>query len=180
MKPDEVASGVYRLGTKWANFHLVLDGDSAIVVDAGYPRYFKQLEQLLSELGRSLRPVEAVLVTHHHVDHAGTAEQLRSRWGAKVLVHQADVARVSGSEASHPPQGFYGSSWRRSMVAYLAHTVRAGGARYQPVADLSTLTGEQVLDLPAGPRVIPTSVTPAGSTRCCSKSAGCYSPATRW
>ena len=48
----EVAESVYRLGTRWANFYLVVDGGEGLLVDAGYRRYFKQLQ---SPRGRSAR-----------------------------------------------------------------------------------------------------------------------------
>lgn len=77
MAAHEVADGVYRLGTRWVNFYLVTGSEGCLLVDAGYPRYWSQLTRQLDALGRTLADTTAVLVTHHHVDHAGTAEQLR-------------------------------------------------------------------------------------------------------
>jgi hypothetical protein len=34
---DHVADGVYRLGTRWVNFYVVVDGSEAILVDAAIP-----------------------------------------------------------------------------------------------------------------------------------------------
>jgi glyoxylase-like metal-dependent hydrolase (beta-lactamase superfamily II) len=95
-----------------------------------------------------------VIVTHHHVDHVGTAGAVRSRSGARVLVHAADGDIVSGERRSHVPPGFYRQSWRPSMVRYLGHTVRVGGARYRPVAAIERLGDGQTLDLPGRPRVL--------------------------
>jgi glyoxylase-like metal-dependent hydrolase (beta-lactamase superfamily II) len=158
----EVADGTFRLGTRWANFYLVRDGRDAILVDAGYPRYWNQVVRAADELGLSLDRVLAVLVTHHHVDHTGTAEQLRARTDATVLVHERDAAMVRGERRSHVPPGFYRQSWRPSMARYLIHTVAAGGARYRPVSTLRELDGDQVLELPGRPRVVPTPGHTAG------------------
>jgi glyoxylase-like metal-dependent hydrolase (beta-lactamase superfamily II) len=57
MKPYEVAEGVHRLGTKWANFYLVRDDENWTLVDAGYPRYLEQLTGALAALGSSLEAV---------------------------------------------------------------------------------------------------------------------------
>jgi glyoxylase-like metal-dependent hydrolase (beta-lactamase superfamily II) len=154
MKPPEVAEGVHRLGTKWANFYLVRDGDDWTLVDAGYPRYLEQLIAALAALGSSLEAVTGVIVTHHHVDHVGTAEAVRSRSGARVLVHAGDADIVSGARRSHVPPGFYRQSWRPSMVRYLSHTVRVGGARYRPVAAIEQLSDDRTLDVPGRPRVL--------------------------
>jgi glyoxylase-like metal-dependent hydrolase (beta-lactamase superfamily II) len=161
MNAAEVAERVYRLGTQWASFYLVLDGEDVLMVDAGYPRYRRQLDAALASLGRRLGAVAAVIVTHHHVDHTGTAEHARSRGGARVLVHERDAPMVTGERRSHVPPGFYRQSWRPSMVRYLVHTVLAGGARYRPVSAVDPLV-ERPLDLPARPRVIPSPGHTAG------------------
>jgi glyoxylase-like metal-dependent hydrolase (beta-lactamase superfamily II) len=162
VKAAEVAEGVYRLGTKWANFYVVVEDAEAIVVDTGYPRYWSQLVDALNRLDVPLGGVRAVFVTHHHVDHAGCAERLRSETGATVFVGDGDAPKVSGAEPSHPPDGFYRSAWRASMIRYLAHTVRVGGARYRPVHALTDPDYDLPLALPGQPEVIATPGHTAG------------------
>lgn len=154
--------GVYRLGTRWANFYLVVEESEALLVDAGYPRYWAQLPDALGRLGLARDAVRGVIVTHHHVDHAGSAERVRSEQGAVVFVHETDRPKVTGRQRSHVPSGFYRESWRPSMMRYLAHSARVGGARYRPVREAETLTGERKLDLPGRPRVVPTPGHTAG------------------
>jgi glyoxylase-like metal-dependent hydrolase (beta-lactamase superfamily II) len=155
-RPPEVAERVYRLGTKWVNFYLVADGAEFTLVDAGYPGYFMQVERAVAALGVDLDAIRAVLVTHHHVDHAGTAERLRSITDTRVLCGERDSPKVGGERPSHPPRGFYRQVWRPSMIAYLAHTVAKGGARYHPVAGLEQLSEDRALQLPGRPWVIQT------------------------
>jgi glyoxylase-like metal-dependent hydrolase (beta-lactamase superfamily II) len=152
----EVAEGVWRLGTRWANFYLVTDGGEGLLVDSGYPGYFSQLQNVAPRLGMAVDGVRAVIVTHHHVDHAGAAEAVRSQAGATVFTGEGDAAIVQGEHPSHPPHGFWRESWRPSMIGYLLHSARVGGARYRPVKSVTTLDGERSLDLPGQPRVIPT------------------------
>ncbi|MGH3029353.1 MAG: MBL fold metallo-hydrolase [Gaiellaceae bacterium] len=159
---EEVARGVYRLGTKWANFYLVSDGGEAMLIDAGYPGYFAQLEAAAAALAGGLQALRGVIVTHHHLDHAGTAGAVHSRAGATVFAHEGDAAKLRGEIASHPPSGFYGEGWRPSMIRYLAHTVGAGGVRYRPVSELTLLEDGQELDLPGRPRIIYTPGHTAG------------------
>jgi glyoxylase-like metal-dependent hydrolase (beta-lactamase superfamily II) len=153
--PPEVADRVFQLGTRWVNFHLVLEGRAATLVDAGYPRYAGQLDAAASALGLRISDVAAVIVTHHHVDHVGTAAYAGSR-GAAVYVMQDDAATVRGARPSHPPQGFYREAWRPSMLRYLVHTIRVGGAKYAPCPKARALATGEVLDLPGRPRVLPT------------------------
>jgi glyoxylase-like metal-dependent hydrolase (beta-lactamase superfamily II) len=160
--PSEVADGVYRLGTKWANFYLVVDADDVALIDAGYPDYRHQITSALQALRKPLSGIACVVVTHHHVDHVGTADHLRSVAGASVLVHRDDAPIVRGERRSHVPPGFYRQSWRPSMARYLAHTVGAGGARYRPVASVHELGDEETIDAPGRPRVIHTPGHTAG------------------
>lgn len=161
-RPLEIAEGIYRLGTKWVNFYLVKEGNEFSIIDAGYPGYFDQLSRAMAALGAKIEAIRAVLVTHHHVDHAGTAEQLRTKGGAHIYVGAGDVSRVDGDEPSHPPSGFYKQVWRPSMVRYLAHTVAAGGARYRPAEVTYPVVAEQVLDLPGRPQILSTPGHTAG------------------
>ncbi|HEX8083369.1 MAG TPA: MBL fold metallo-hydrolase [Solirubrobacteraceae bacterium] len=157
-----VAERVYRLGTRWENFHLVGDADGWTLIDAGYPGYLGQLTETLAALGSSADAVAAVVVTHHHVDHMGCAAALQQRRGTPVFVGVADAPIVAGERRSHVPPGFYRQSWRPSMMAYLAHTVRVGGAQYRPVPEVREIKGEQVLDAPGRPRIVPTPGHTAG------------------
>jgi glyoxylase-like metal-dependent hydrolase (beta-lactamase superfamily II) len=157
-----VAQGVYRLGTRWVNFYFVADGDEALLVDSGYPGYFSELQSAAPRPGVALEGVRAVIVTHHHVDHAGTAEAARSQAGATVFIGTGDAAIVRGEHPSHPPQGFWRAAWRPSMIGYLLHSALAGGGRYRPVKSVTTLDAERALDLPGLPRVIPTPGHTAG------------------
>lgn len=160
--PPEVAHGIYRLGTRWANFYLVVEGNEALVVDSGYPGYFGQLQAAAEELGVGIGGIRAVIVTHHHIDHAGTAEAIRTRAGAEILVGAGDAPIVRGERPSHLPDGFWYQAWRPSMLAYLLHSARAGGARYRPVDAVTALEQGATLDLPGRPRVIPTPGHTAG------------------
>jgi glyoxylase-like metal-dependent hydrolase (beta-lactamase superfamily II) len=157
----EVADRVFRLGTRWANFYLVAEDGEFTVVDTGYPGYWRELMQAVDRLGATASAITGAIVTHHHVDHAGTAERL-SRVGASVLVHKADAAIVRGERRSHVPPGFYRQAWRPSMARYLAHTVAVGGAKYRPASSVEEWDQDQILDLPGRPRIVHTPGHTAG------------------
>jgi glyoxylase-like metal-dependent hydrolase (beta-lactamase superfamily II) len=163
-KPPQVAQGVYRLGTRWINFYLVAEGEEYTLVDAGYPGYWKYLAAALDSLGASPGAIRAVIVTHHHADHAGTAERVRSSGGARVLAGEGDAWIVAGRYPSHASPGFYRRCLlHRSGLGFVAHSALAGGARYRPVQGVESLEGEEArLDVPGRPRVIHTPGHTAG------------------
>jgi glyoxylase-like metal-dependent hydrolase (beta-lactamase superfamily II) len=157
-RPPEVAEGVYRLGTRWINFYLVVESAEYTMVDAGYPGYWKYLSGALDALGASPGAIRAVIVTHHHADHAGTAERVRSTGGPRVLAGEGDAWIIAGRYPSHASPGFYRRcSIHRSGLRFIAHSAVAGGAKYRPVQSVESLTEDDAtLDLPGRPRVIHT------------------------
>jgi len=146
-RPPEVADGVYRLGTGWINFYLVREGEEFILIDAGYPGYWRYLAGAIEALRTSPEAIRAVIVTHHHADHAGTAERLRSTGGARVLAGEGDAWIVAGRYPSHANPGFYSQCSRHvSGIRFLAHSAAVGGARYRPVAGVETVTADETLE----------------------------------
>jgi glyoxylase-like metal-dependent hydrolase (beta-lactamase superfamily II) len=117
---QQVADGVYRLGTKWVGWYLY-DVDGAItVVDCGFSRYFEQLPAALSELSRPLDAVAAVVLTHYHSDHVGSAERIRGEMGATVFAPSGDAAGVQGARVPVPP-GLASNPWRPAIARYMEH-----------------------------------------------------------
>jgi glyoxylase-like metal-dependent hydrolase (beta-lactamase superfamily II) len=152
---DKLADGVYRLGTDWVGWYLY-DVDGAVtVVDCGFSGYFEQLPAALSELGRSLDAVAAVVLTHYHSDHVGSAERIRTESGATVFAPAGDAAGVRSGKVPIPG-GLASSLWRPTMMRYMAHAVRNGGAKVTPVRDVRTYGDGEVLEVPGGLRAIHT------------------------
>lgn len=91
MSVTEVASGVWRAGTRWVNWYLVDAGrEGCVLVDAGLPKYHRALAKSLNELGKRPSDIRAVVLTHGHIDHVGMAPYLAES-GATVYLHEDDV-----------------------------------------------------------------------------------------
>jgi glyoxylase-like metal-dependent hydrolase (beta-lactamase superfamily II) len=152
---QQVADSVYRLGTKWVGWYLY-DVEGAItVVDCGFSRYFDQLPAALSELGRPLDAVAAVVLTHYHSDHVGSAERIRNETGATVFAPTGDAAGVQGGRVP-APQGLLSNLWRPAITRYMAHAIRNGGARMITVKEFRTYSDGDVLEVPGGLRAVHT------------------------
>ena len=95
----EIAPDVYLLGP-WGrtqtNAYLVRDGSSWILVDAGWENDGPRIQAAVSSLlGPGLVP-SAILLTHAHPDHEGSARALTEAWGCPVYVHPAELAIATG------------------------------------------------------------------------------------
>ena len=100
MPATQVTEGVHRLTQGVVNFYLIEEGGRLLLVDAGAPGDWDVLVEAVAALGRRLDDLEAVLLTHAHADHIGTAERARATAGAGVWVHQADEAMARSGKAT--------------------------------------------------------------------------------
>jgi glyoxylase-like metal-dependent hydrolase (beta-lactamase superfamily II) len=146
----EVAPGVYRLGTTYVGCYAVEEAGAYTFFDTGLPGYWQQMVGFLAIRGAPMSAVEAVVLTHHHDDHKGNAERFRKQAGARVLVHQDDLAATlhKGKIPTRFPV------WKPHVLGYGLHVFRAGAARVPPVVSASGFADDEVLDLPGRPRVI--------------------------
>lgn len=154
----EIAPGVFRLGTTYVGCYAVEDSGAYTFVDTGLPGYWEQMADFLASRNAPVSAVKAVVLTHRHDDHRGNAERLRKEAGAKVLVHQDDLA--STMRKNKPPRF---PLWKPRVLHYVLHVMRSGVARTLPVAEASSFADEEVLDVPGRPRVIHTPGHTAGN-----------------
>ncbi len=147
------------MGDAHVNFYVVADGSDLTLVDAGLPGHWEHFATTLAALGRSLRDVRAVLVTHAHPDHSGVAERLRTLAQARVWAHALDAPAVSApppmrrlvrSALDLVPYLRYGP---RALLGPL-HLLRNGAFKLRMVREITTFGHDQVLDVPGRPRVI--------------------------
>jgi glyoxylase-like metal-dependent hydrolase (beta-lactamase superfamily II) len=73
-----------------------------VLVDTGVPKSAETMEQAAAErFGEGARPA-AIVLTHGHLDHAGSLEELVRRWNVPVYAHALELPYLSG-RASYPP-----------------------------------------------------------------------------
>ena len=164
MEPQQIAPGVYGLGSEQVNWYLVEEGGKLSAVDAGLPGFARELESDLARIGLAVGDIEAVVLTHSDVDHTGIAPVLRDA-GARVLIHAADDATLrkpgpKGGDASVP--NVLANLWRPVTLKVLAHNLRHGGAKPAKVQDAETYADGDVLDVPGRFRAIHTPGHTAG------------------
>ncbi len=78
------------------NIYLVVRQGKAVVVDTGIPGKAGEVLEALSSLGLKPASVEAIVLTHFHLDHSGSADDLKRVTGARLYVHEADAPYLQG------------------------------------------------------------------------------------
>ncbi|HKR10389.1 MAG TPA: MBL fold metallo-hydrolase [Gemmatimonadaceae bacterium] len=97
------------VGAFQENSYLVVDEDSqrAVIVDPG-----GEGKRLIGEIERSKATLEAIWITHAHVDHVGAIASVKERWNVPVYLHPSDrrlfeaagrQAEVYGVPFEEPP-----------------------------------------------------------------------------
>jgi glyoxylase-like metal-dependent hydrolase (beta-lactamase superfamily II) len=151
---EKIMDGVYRLGTRWVNFYLVVEGDGLTLIDTGLPKYVPQFEDALRELGRATSNLRAIVLTHTHIDHIGAADKFHELNDVPVFVHSGESAIATGDAKPGTPSGALGSLWRPSMLSFAAHFLTNGGAKKVTVPSVQSYEHDEVLDVPGKPRVV--------------------------
>lgn len=154
---NKVGDGVRRYDDGIVNWYLIEDGERLTVVDAGFPPDWSMLTTSLGSIGRRVSDIEAVIVTHAHVDHIGFAERARKEAGATVWVHEAE------EKLARDPKAIAKSE--RSPLRYLNHTAtrnlmlkatKAGAPLSKGIKEVRTFTDGEVLDVPGRPVAVHT------------------------
>ena len=161
LRLTQISDGVHRLSTRYENWYLLEEGGRLTLLDTGLPGDWGRFVAALDQLGHTPSDIDAVLITHHHPDHAGNAERLRAS-GARVLSHPADAPYLRGerhvkSSATLP---YLRHGWYR---VYMIHLLAGRVTRVPPVARLDELADGEVLDVPGAPRVVHAPGHTAGS-----------------
>jgi glyoxylase-like metal-dependent hydrolase (beta-lactamase superfamily II) len=115
-RPEELAPGVYRVKTgRWlteANVYLVRSGPDWVLIDTAWPHRGRVIAAAAESLfGTGTRPA-AILLTHIHPDHSGSALELARMWGLPVQVHPCELPLASGR---YLPE--YGNPLDRWLIA---------------------------------------------------------------
>lgn len=98
----EIARDVAIIPGIIANAYLVGSRDSWVLVDAATPgNERKILRAAEARFGAGAAP-RAIVLTHGHFDHAGSAPELADRWQVPVFAHARELPYLTG-QSHYPP-----------------------------------------------------------------------------
>lgn len=99
----EIAPDVFCLGPKGraqTNVYFVRSGSSWVLIDAGWAKDGPAIRQAAEAVfGAGTRPA-AILLTHVHPDHDGSALELARAWDVPVYVHPQELPQAHGDFAA--------------------------------------------------------------------------------
>jgi glyoxylase-like metal-dependent hydrolase (beta-lactamase superfamily II) len=105
----EIVEGIYRIdeassNMAHANVYLEINGKELIVVDTGTPGNAKKIVDFIQKIGHQPSEVTTIILTHYHMDHAGSVKDLKDLTNAKIAVSAEDADFVSGAQPYPKPK----------------------------------------------------------------------------
>jgi glyoxylase-like metal-dependent hydrolase (beta-lactamase superfamily II) len=127
MAVEEMTPGVARLRTLIANIYLVgSPGGPWALVDTGTPGNAARIRDAARQrFGRDARP-EAILLTHGHRDHAGSALELARYWDVPIYAHRLERPYLTGKSAYPPKDPMAGGAFSLMSRFFPSATVDLG------------------------------------------------------
>jgi glyoxylase-like metal-dependent hydrolase (beta-lactamase superfamily II) len=167
----EIAHDVFCLGP-WGRtqtvVYFVRSGSSWVLIDAGWANDASRIERAAGSLfGADSRPA-AILLTHCHPDHAGSALPLARTWDCAVYMHPDELPIATGDFATMVATAGPLDRWfvlplmramgKRRREAVLARSSLSEVARtFEPDARVPGLPGWECIPTPGhtpGPRLV--------------------------
>jgi glyoxylase-like metal-dependent hydrolase (beta-lactamase superfamily II) len=151
----EVGDGVIAVRGRDVNWTILRDGKRFTLVDAGYPRYADTVLESIRQAGLSMAGLEAIVVTHAHVDHIGGVPALLRTKPVPVYTGEPEVPMAVGAWVeSAGPIDVAMNLWKPRYVPWSVRITLAGGAAHLKVPDAIGVADGSTLDIPGQPTVI--------------------------
>jgi glyoxylase-like metal-dependent hydrolase (beta-lactamase superfamily II) len=91
-----IAEGVFYVPLGGCNVYLVGSAAQWVLIDTGWPKSAEPIRMAAESLfGPDARPA-AILITHAHPDHVGSAAELARLWGAPIYAPRDDLPYLEG------------------------------------------------------------------------------------
>jgi len=116
----EIARDVFRLKVSIANVYFIGPPTGPwTLVDTGTPKHAEQIRQAAESVYGAAACPEAILLTHGHMDHSGSALDLADFWDVPVFAHALEIPYLTGRSKYPPPDATVGG-----FLATMARFVR--------------------------------------------------------
>lgn len=102
MAVKEIALDVFRLKVSIANVYFIGPPEGPwTLVDTGLPGHAEQIRDAAESLYGAMPPA-AILLTHGHMDHVGSALDLANYWDVSIFAHPLELPYLTG-RSKYPP-----------------------------------------------------------------------------
>lgn len=152
-----VTDRVHFAHTDLVNWTLVTDDDGVMLIDAGYPGQRDEVLGSVRELGFGIDDIRAILLTHAHIDHFGTAIWFAKNHGIPVFCHSDEVGHAKREYLEQAaPADVIRHIWQPRWLKWSATITAKGGLNHAGIPTAQALTAESAAGLPGHPVAVAT------------------------
>ncbi len=138
-----------------SNWLIVRDDSGFILIDGGYPADRDLVLESVRGLGLDPAAAKAMLITHGHVDHTGSAAYFSRTFGTPILCSPEELAHVQGKEKHQVTFGqVLVRAWRPKVFRWMLHVIKAKALQAEPATRAEAWTQEKLQGLPGKPEAI--------------------------
>jgi glyoxylase-like metal-dependent hydrolase (beta-lactamase superfamily II) len=151
-----ITDSVHFAHTDLVNWTLVADDKGVVLIDAGFPGDRDDVMASIRELGFGVEDLRAILLTHAHIDHFGSAIWFAKSHGTPVYCHADEVGhskREYLEQAS--PVDVATHVWQPRWLRWSVAISRKGTFTHDGIPTTQALTGDVAATLPGAPMAIP-------------------------
>ncbi len=157
MQLTAITDTVHFAHTTLVNWTLVTDGTGVVLIDAGFPGQRDDVLASIHQLGFDVDDVHAILLTHAHVDHFGSAIWFAKTHGTPVFCHSAEVGHAHREYLEQVSLlDLARKAWRPRYLKWSLNIARVGALTRKAIPTARALTEEVAAALPGTPTAIPT------------------------
>ena len=152
-----VTDTVHFARTDLVNWTLVTDGAGVVLIDAGFPGNRDDVLTSLGQLGFGVDDLRAILLTHAHVDHFGSAIWFAKTHGTPVYCHAAEVGHAKRDYLEQvSPLDVAKRIWQPRFMTWTVAITRRGGLVRDGIPSAQPYTEDVAAELPGTPMAVPT------------------------
>jgi glyoxylase-like metal-dependent hydrolase (beta-lactamase superfamily II) len=150
-----ITAHVHFAQTDLVNWTLVNDESGVMLIDAGFPGHRDDVLDSLRQLGFGVDDLRAILLTHAHIDHFGSAIWFAKTHGTPVYCHAAEVGHAKREYLEQAGAAdILPHLWQPRFLKWTVAISRKGGMVRDGIPTTQALTED--VTLPGQPMAIPT------------------------
>lgn len=154
---EKITDTVHFAHTDLVNWTLVADDTGVVLIDAGFPGQRDEVLDSVRQLGFGVDDVHAILLTHAHVDHFGSAIWFAKTHGTPVFCHYDEVGHAHREYLEQVSVvDLAAQAWRPRYLKWSLAIALQGALTRDGIPTARALTEEVGAALPGMPMPIPT------------------------
>ncbi|MBX7431968.1 MBL fold metallo-hydrolase [Mycobacterium sp. Y57] len=158
---EAITDHVHFVRTELVNWTVITagdqHGDGAVLIDAGFPGSRADVLDSLARLDFGIGDLRAILLTHAHIDHFGTAIWFAETHGIPVYCHADEVGHAKREYLEQAsPLAVATQAWRPKWLKWSVAIIGKGALTHGGIPSAAVLTEDVAATLPGHPKAVPT------------------------